>query len=79
MSPHNDLHKNALHFLAKNKTAVDIDCTKLAVKFQDGHQHISTDCDLDGWMGWIYALKHIWYGDCRFYKKFGLSLQSTIS
>ena len=35
MSP---MHKNALHFLAKNKTAVDIDCTKLAAKFQDGHQ-----------------------------------------
>ena len=75
MSPHNDLHKNALHFLAKNKTAVDIDCTKLAVKFQDGqlvtNTYLLIVIWMDGWDGMdlcieahlvrgLYILQEIW-------------------
>ena len=32
------LFKNGLQFLARNKTAVDLDSTKLAANFQDGRQ-----------------------------------------
>ena len=52
MSPHNDLHKNALHFLAKNKTAVDIDCTNWPSNFKMvTNTYLLIVIWMDGWDG----------------------------